>query len=95
MSNLELVTVLDVRDSFALGLAKSALEEAGVEYVVDIENPDYLPGFHGASGIGATPFWKVSGRILVRRDSELEARAILEPLNESPPLADDAASDDD
>jgi hypothetical protein len=80
MSDPDPVTVLEVRDSFALGLAKAALDEAGIDYVVEQENPDYLPGFHGASGIGVTPLWNVSARILVRRNSESEARAILEPL---------------
>ena len=77
---LELVTVLEVRDSFALGLAKASLDEAGIDYLVSGEDLGYMPGFHGASGIGATPLWKCSCRIQVAPDCADEARALLEPL---------------
>ncbi|RPI08853.1 MAG: DUF2007 domain-containing protein [Acidobacteriales bacterium] len=81
MSNaLELVTVLETHDSFALSLAKASLQEAGIDYFVEGEDPDYLPGFHGASGIGATPLWKCSCRIQVLPDSASAARSLLEPL---------------
>src|SRR2546423_1093504 len=78
--SVELVTVLEAHDSFALSLAKASLEDAGIEYLVSEEDPGYLPGFHGASGIGATPLWKCSSRIQVAREFEGAARALLEPL---------------
>jgi hypothetical protein len=79
---LELVTVLEIRDSFALGLAKASLDDAGIDYVVNGEDPGYLPGFHGGSGIGATPLWKGSYRIQVAAECAEEARALLEPLQD-------------
>src|SRR5712692_1093264 len=77
---LDLVTVLEARDTFALSLAKASLDEAGIDYIVSEEDPGWAPGFHGSSGIGATPLWKCSSRIQVAREFESEARALLEPL---------------
>src|SRR5437867_4696526 len=82
---LELVTILEVHDSFALNLAKASLEEAGIDYLVSGEDSGYLPGFHGASGIGATPLWKCSCRIQVRPEMEIAARELLEPLQSAEP----------
>jgi hypothetical protein len=62
-----------------LSLAKPALEEAGIAFVVDREDPENLPGFFGASGIG-TILSKCFCRIQVAPESEAEARALLEPL---------------
>jgi hypothetical protein len=77
---LDLVTVLETDDSFALTLAKSALEDAGIPYVVSGDDPRYIPGFPGAFGVGAIPSGKCSATIQVDRESEAEARALLEPL---------------
>ncbi len=77
----DLVTVLVTHDSFALSLAKASLDEAGIPYIVRAEAPDYLPGFHGASGIGATPLWKAVAEIQVARECEADARLLLEPLD--------------
>lgn len=76
----ELAVVLEARDTFALGLAKAALDEAGIAYVVSEEDPGLLPGIRGGAGIGATPLWRCQARILVAREWEEEARALLEPL---------------
>jgi len=80
--DLDLVTVLETDDSFALTLAKSALEDAGIQYVVSGDDPRYIPGFPGAFGVGAIPFGKCSATIQVDRESEAEARALLEPLQQ-------------
>ncbi len=76
----DLVTVLVTHDSFALSLAKASLDEANIPYVVTAEMPDYVPGFHGGSGIGATPLWKSLAEIKVARDREADALSLLEPL---------------
>lgn len=95
---LDLVTVLETSDTFALALAKSALEEAGIDYIVSGDDPKNrvgYPGILGNSGIGETPLWKCSCQIRVTRESEAEALALLEPLRahkdieaESEPPAD-------
>lgn len=75
-----LVTVLETDDSFALTLATSALEDAGIKYVVS-GDPKSLGGFPGNFGRGETPLGTVcSSTIQVTRASEREARALLEPL---------------
>ncbi len=81
-ADLDLVTVLVTHDSFALSLAKASLDEANIPYVVTAEMPDYLPGFHGGSGIGATrtPLWESLAEIKVARDREADALSLLEPL---------------
>ncbi len=89
----ELVTVLETSDTFALALAKSALEDAGIEHLVSGDDPRYFQihdGVVGAAGIGQTPLWKCSCKIQVARESEAEARALLEPL-QNPPAADSDA----
>ena len=77
---LDLVTALETDDSFALTLAKSALEDAGIPYVVSGDDPRYIPGFPGAFGVGAIPLCKCSATIQVDRESEAAARALLEPF---------------
>jgi hypothetical protein len=78
----ELVAVLEVHDSFALSLAKAALDEADVPYVVSGEQkPDYYIGCFGSSEIGETPLWSCSCLIMVRRENETAARELLESLS--------------
>jgi hypothetical protein len=82
----DLVTVLVTHDSFALSLAKSALESASIPYLIATEHPDYLlPGILGGSGIGTTPLWKSLAVIRVERQFEAEARSLLEPLDAHAP----------
>ena len=53
--DLDLVTVLETSDTFALSLAKSALEDAGINYLVSGDDPRYssiYDGAVGAPGIG-------------------------------------------
>jgi hypothetical protein len=88
--NPNLVTVLETSDTFALSLAKSTLEDAGIRFLVSGDDPRYFSlydGVVGAPGIGQTPLWKCSCKILVARESEAEARALLESL-QNPPEAD-------
>ena len=93
--NPDLVTVLETKDTFALALARSALEDAGINYLVNGDDPRYFPiyeGVVGVPGIGQTPLWKCSCRIQVARESEAEARALLEPLQNPPAVDRDAES---
>jgi hypothetical protein len=78
--DLELVTVLETGDSFALSLAKASLDDAGIAYLVVGNDPRYIAGFPGAFGIGETPLCGCSCRIQVAPESEAEARDLLEPL---------------
>jgi hypothetical protein len=83
MYDPDLITVLEAKDSFALTLAKSSLEEAGIEYVVSGDDPRYIAGIPGAFGVGEIPLGtRCSCRIQVARESEREARAVLEPLQQ-------------
>jgi Putative prokaryotic signal transducing protein len=85
----DLVTVLEVTDSFVLMLAKSSLEEAGIEYVVSGDNPRYLAGIPGGFGVGEIPLGtKCSCSIQVSREFERGARALLEPLQQRAAVPD-------
>lgn len=80
---MDLVTVLEAHDTFALTMAKAALDEAGIAYIVREDDPGFLPGFHGTAGIGATPLWNCSSRVLVTPEFADAARSLLEPLQHS------------
>jgi tetratricopeptide (TPR) repeat protein len=82
---VELVTVLETGDSFALNLAKASLEEAGIEYFVRGGDPLGLAESHGI-------FPNVPGccQIQVARESESKARALLEALRNPSPIEDQA-----
>ena len=91
--SLELVTVLETSDTFALTLAKSALEDAGINFLVRGDDPRYFStndGVVGVPGIGQTPLWNCSCKIQVAHESEAEARALLDSLQD-PPAADSGA----
>ncbi len=77
---LELITVLETSDSFALALAKAALDEAGIDYLVGGDEPRYHAGFPGSFGIGEVPLCNCLCRIQVRPECESEAHVLLEPL---------------
>jgi len=77
---MEAVTILEVSDSFALSLAESALRDANIPYVLEADDPQYLPGVGGTSGIGAIPLWKCAHRIKVAADSDVATRDLLAPL---------------
>lgn len=89
--NPDLVTVLETSDTFALALGRSALDDAGINYLVIGDDPRYFsgyPGAFGASGIGQTPLAKGLCAIQVARGSQAEARALLEPLQNPPTAAE-------
>ena len=88
---MQMVTILETRDSFAAKLAKAALEDAGIEYMTSEENHYFPPGFFGASGIGETPLWNRSCFIQVAPEREKGARALLECLESPEALQDDGA----
>jgi len=88
---LELVTILETSDSFALSLAKASLEEAGIEYVVSGDQPRYIAGFPGAFGVGETPLCNCRCVIQVTPECEREARTLMEPLEQ--PSAIEAESE--
>jgi hypothetical protein len=77
---MKAVTVLEVSDSFALSLAESALMDADIPYVIEADDPQYLPGIGGTSGIGAVPLWSCGYRIKVPADLEVRAWELLAPL---------------
>jgi hypothetical protein len=80
---VRLVTVLETRDSFALTLATSALEEADIEFLVSGDQPRF-PHANDAFGVGQTPLLTCSCRIQVASEDERGARALLEPLQNPP-----------
>ena len=81
----DLVTVLEIRDSFALKLAKASLDEAGIDYIVDGEE-ERIPGYVGTAPGGGIWLWNWSSRIQVAREDEARARELLEPLENPEPL---------
>lgn len=70
---LELVVVFESNDPFAIGLAKGALEDAGI--------PFWMQGDETAARLGLIPISFPPCRFLVAKDGEAEARTLLEPLN--------------
>jgi hypothetical protein len=65
MAYTKAVTVLEVSDSFALSLAESARIDADTSYLIEADDPQYLPGIGSTSGIGAVPLWSCGSRIKV------------------------------
>ena len=87
--NVGLITVFETDDSFALTLAKASLEDVGIEYVVDGDDPKYIAGIPGAFGMGAIPLGaKCSCWIQVAHEFEQEARALLQSLKKSATATD-------
>jgi hypothetical protein len=70
-SKQELVVVFESDNPIELDIAKSALEEAGLEFVV----PD-----EGRIGFGVTPILNPVSRIEVLQASEAQARDLLKNL---------------
>ncbi len=79
---MELVTVLESDDSFGLGLATAALEDAGIEYIVSCDEHGHHPAFPTAFPIGAPPIAMCWCRIQVAREHEARARELVEPFEE-------------
>ncbi len=79
----DFVTVFEASDSFALTLAKSSLDDAGIAYVVCGEDPRYIAGIPGAYGVGEIPLGTgCTCSIQVAPESEAEARELLASLED-------------
>ena len=61
-------------------MAEASLEEADIPYLIETDDPQYLPGIGGTSGIGIIPLWNCACRIKEPPDLEVRARELLEPL---------------
>jgi hypothetical protein len=85
--NLKLTVVFESDDPVALGLAKSALDEAEIEYA---ETEDALTGF------GFSPILNPACRIQVAESCEDQALELLKELltPANPELTDDAGNDE-
>jgi hypothetical protein len=68
-SQLDLVTVFESNDAFAIGLAKGALEDSGI--------PFWKQGDETAARLVLGPIMFPSCRFLVCKDREVEARALM------------------
>jgi len=75
----ELVTVIETSDPFLMNLAKAALEDAGIEYVLRGDDPGERM-LTGMTTAGANPT-----QLQVESHREAEARAALEPLENPEP----------
>jgi hypothetical protein len=83
---VELATVFETFDQFALKLAKASLEDAGIPYIVNGGDRAFYPGmplpstgfFGNASRL--TPLATHPFTIQVERESQQEAEELLEPL---------------
>jgi hypothetical protein len=80
--DLQLVTVLETRDSFALMLAKASLNEAGIDFIVTGDDLRFEGDLLRGSGLSQFPRWNCSARIEVAPEHEAEARELLAPLAE-------------
>ena len=82
---LDLVTVLEVRDSVALNLAKTMLEEAGLPYLIVEQGPRLPTGIWGAPGVASELGSSWATLIQVSRELEPAAAEILAPLRNPEP----------
>ena len=80
---VELVTVLETSEPFLLNLAKSTLEDGGVDYVIEGDEPE-------ERSIVMPPTGAPQTRIRVATSCADEARELLEPLLHPQPLEEDA-----
>jgi hypothetical protein len=94
--DIDLVTVLETNDPFALSLATAALEDAGIEYLAEGGIPKFDVGSPYTFGVGLSGFQKNFGQIQVAAEFAADARALVERFEEplSPDEIDrDAATD--
>jgi hypothetical protein len=75
--DLELVTVLQTNDPFALSLAKAALEDAGIEYMVSGESSPHAPYLHRFGPGSPLP---QDYSIQVTPEFQRQARELVEPF---------------
>ena len=81
-AGLELVTVLETDDAFAISLAKAALEDAGIEYMVYGETSRYAPIGDLAGRLGSGSPSAKAYCVQVTSEFQKEARELLEPFEE-------------
>jgi hypothetical protein len=74
----QMVGILDTEDNFALGMAGTALNEAGIVYDV-VEIPD-VPD---SSQSEKPKWWIPPSRIVVSVEDAYEARSLVEPYQRS------------
>jgi hypothetical protein len=79
---VELVTVLESSDPFVVNLAKSTLEDAGMEYVLAGDQPDERQ-------LVMSPMGALDSRLQVAAAQAAEARDLLDPLLHPEPLPED------
>jgi len=84
---VNLVTVLETSDPFAVNLAKATLEDAGIEYVTAGDDSAER-GLTGMSPMGA-----MASQIQVESERADAARELLEPLLNPEPMAEDEAAE--
>lgn len=82
---VNLVTVLETSDTFAVNLAKATLEDAGIEYVMGGDDS----GERGLTGM--SPMGAMASQIQVESARADEARELLEPLLNPEPIGEDEA----
>jgi Putative prokaryotic signal transducing protein len=85
MHDVDLVTVLETSDRFAVNLGKATLEDAGIEYVMEGDDS----AERGLTGM--TPMGAMAAQIQVESTRADEARDLLEPLRNPEPVGDEEA----
>jgi hypothetical protein len=79
---VDLVTVLETSDPFAINLGKSTLEDAGIEYVLEGDEPDERQ-------LVMAPMGALTARLRVAAASADKACELLEPLLNPQPIQED------
>jgi hypothetical protein len=80
---VDLVTVLETSDPFAVDLAKATLQDAGIEFVVEGDDS----AERGLTGM--TPMGAMASRFQVESTRAGEARELLEPVIHPQPIGEE------
>jgi hypothetical protein len=83
---VDLVTVLETSDPFAINLGKATLEDAGIRYVMEGGDDAGERGLTGMSPAGA-----MASQLQVESSQAAEAREMLEPLLNPEPIGEEEA----
>ncbi len=89
--DLTLVTVLETDDTFVLSMARGALDEAGIDYLVACDEHGHHPEFPTAFPIGSAPICCCWCRVQVAVEFESQARELLCTLQKPDPLEAESA----
>ncbi|MBZ5729055.1 MAG: DUF2007 domain-containing protein [Acidobacteriia bacterium] len=89
--DLALVTVLETDDTYVLAMARGALDEAGIDYMVACDEHGHHPELPTAFPTFSAPIACCWCRVQVAADCETQARELLEPLQKPDPLEAEAA----